>query len=240
MTVNITNFCQIQLCFKLLLPLCLALATMLTIVITDSRGRYLDTLINDEHILVSVHSGAKLRHVAAQALQIIPRFHPDNILLMAGINDITCRNRHTRRVHLISNSPADLINHLILELNRAKSLILNSYPNVRVVLGGIIGINLNAYNRYPGISRMQWVVDNTITAINSYIRQVNHDSGVPHPRLVSKVHAWRQGFRHNIYNRLRDGLHPSDLVLEAWSRQIKLFHAECVNWFTGPLLFSSD
>lgn len=159
---------------------------------------------------------------------------------MAGINDITYRNRRTRRVYLISNSQADLINHLISELKRAKSLILNSYPHVRVALGGIIGINLNTYNRQPGISPAQWVADNTITAINSYIGQVNHDSGIPHARLVSKVHRWKRGIRHNVYAQLRDGLHPSDLLLETWARQIKMFHAECVNWFLGPGLSSLD
>lgn len=207
---------------------------MLTIVITDSRGRYLDTLIDDEQILVSIHSGAKLRHIATQAVSIIPRFRPDVILLMAGINDITSLNRRTRQVHLISTSPTDLINHLMFELNRAKSYILSFFPNVRVVLGGIIGINLNAYNRRPGVSPVQWAIDNTITAINAYIRQLNHDSGVPHPRLISKVHMWKRGVRYINYRRLRDGLHPSDLVLQAWARQIKLFHAECINWFVGP------
>lgn len=92
---------------------------MLTIVITDSRGRYLDTIIDDEHILVSVHSGVKLRHVALQAIEIIPRFHAHVILFMAGINDITFRNRRTRQVHLINNSPSALIDHLIQKLNRA-------------------------------------------------------------------------------------------------------------------------
>lgn len=199
---------------------------MLTIVITDSRGRYLDTIINDEHILVSVHSGARLRHVAQKALEIIPRFRPHVILLMAGINDITRRNRWTRRVHLINNSPSILIDHLIYELNHAKCLIQGPFPTVKVVLGGIIGMSLNAYNHLPGISPWQWVIDDTITAINSYIRQVNHDSNVPHPRLISKVHTWNHGVRRNIYNRLTDGLHPSELILEAWARQIKFFHNE--------------
>lgn len=220
--------------FLTLVLLSILITVMLTIVITDSRGRYLDTMMNDEDILVSVNSGAKLKHVALKAVEIIPRFCPDVVLLMAGINDFTYRNRRTRKVQLISNSESQLIIHLSGELNRAKSYILNSFPDVKVVLGGIIGMNLNKYNRLPGISPTQWVLDNAITAINSIIRQMNHDSGVPHPRLISKVHIWKHGIRYNNYRRLRDGLHPSDLILDAWCRQIKLFHTECINWFVGP------
>lgn len=212
----------------LLLPLTLA---MLTIIIPDSRGCYLDTIIDDERILVSVHSGVKLRHVANQALEIFPRFRPHVILLMAGINDIRCCNRCTRQDHWINNSPSALIDHLTLELNHAKSLILGTYPEVKVALGGIIGMSLNTYNRLPGVSPVQWVIDETITAVNSNIRQVNHDSSVPHPRLILKVHRWHRGNPKNTYSRLWDGLHPSELVLEACARQIKIFHAE---WGLGP------
>lgn len=71
---------------------------MLTIVICDSRGRYLDTILDREDILVSYHSGATLHRVATEAVNVIDRFQPDTILLMAGINDMTVLNRVTRKV----------------------------------------------------------------------------------------------------------------------------------------------
>lgn len=200
---------------------------MLTIVVADSRGRYLDTWVDNEEILISFHSGAKLYDVAQEAIRIIPRFNPDIIVLMAGINDMTVLDRQTRQVHLKSTSRSYLIHHLIKEINQAKSAILAMFPNVIVTIGGIMGLEVNTYNRRCGTSPWQFVVDDTIIAVNSYIRQVNRDSGIPHPRLTSKIHVWKRGIRRCLYQRLYDGLHPNDLVLRAWARQLNIFHELC-------------
>lgn len=200
---------------------------MLTIVVTDSRGRFLDTMVDDESILVSHHSGATLYDVATHAINIVRRFQPDLILLIAGINDMTVLNRRNRQVRLISNSRAAIINYLIHRINLAKSMILSACPYVKVAVGGILGIDLNTYNRRHGTSPYQHIVDDSITAINAYIRQMNHDAGLPHPRLTTKVHTWRRGRRRNAYSRLRDGLHPNNLILESWARQIRNFHWNC-------------
>lgn len=200
---------------------------MLTIVVTDSRGKNLDTWVNNEEVLIASYSGARLIDVAREALNIIPRFWPDTILLMAGINDVTTLNRRTRKVRLISTSRALIIQYLIQQINHAKCMITAAFPHVRVAVGGIIGLELNKYNRRRGVSCWQYVVDDVITAINSYIRQVNSDSGLPHPRLTTKVHTWRRGKRKCIYGRLYDGLHPTDLILASWARQLNLFHRLC-------------
>lgn len=150
---------------------------------------------------------------------------------MAGINDITSRNRHTGRVSLISNCTPVLIYHLITMINQAKSVILSTYPDIKLVMSGIVGIELNTYNRRLGTSPLQITVDNAITAVNSYIRQLNHDSEVPHPRLTTKIHTWRKGKRKYFYSRLYDGLHPNELVLNSWARQIKIFHQKCITKF---------
>lgn len=155
------------------------------------------------------------------------------VLLMAGINDITVLNKHTRRVRLISTSSSVILSHVIGEINRAKSLILNAFPDVKIAVGGIIGISLNTYNRYPGISRLQPVVDEAITGINAYIHQMNTDSGLPHPRLTSKVQVWKRGIRKSVYDRLHDGLHPSDIILKAWARQLNIFHDLCRSKFAS-------
>lgn len=206
---------------------------MLTIVICDSRGRHLDMMLDHEDILVSFHSGATLHFVAMRAIDIIARYSPDIILIMAGINDITVLNRHTRRISLISTSTGVVINHLISRINQAKSLIAAASPSTKIVIGGITGVNLNVYNRCLGVSPLQPVVDNVITAVNSYIHQLNHDSQVPHPRLTSKVHTWRRGKRKIVYSRLHDGPHPNNLVLESWAHQISVFHRKCTKKFAN-------
>lgn len=208
-------------------PCYINITTMLTIVIADSRGRHLDMWVDNEEILISFHPGARLIDVAREALHIVPRFSPDIILLMAGINDTTIMDRRTRQVRLISISRAVIIQHLICQINQAKHIITSAFPNVKVAIGGIIGLELNTYNRRSGISRWQYVIDDAITAINSYIRQLNQDSNLPHPRLTTKVHTWRRRIRRCIYSRLHDGLHPGDLILSSWARQLNRFHHLC-------------
>lgn len=202
---------------------------MLTVVLTDSRGRYLDTLLDDENILVSFYSGATLAFIAEQALEVISRHRPDMIIIMAGINDLTILNRTTRRVRLISNNSRAMIDQLIESINLAKSRIISVFPEVHVAIGGIIGLELNKYNHRHGVSSHQWIIDDTITAINAYINQVNQDSGLPNLRLTSKVHTWRKGLRKNLYSRLHDGLHPGDVVLNSWANQLRIFHYKCEN-----------
>lgn len=208
---------------------------MLTIVITDSRGRALDSFLDNEDILVSAHSGATLFQLASRAVDIINKHQPDIILLMGGINNLTILNRQTRRVSLISTSRGTLISHLIQKINEAKAVILGAHPNIKLIVGGIAGLSLNTYNRIPGESPHQWLIDDSITAVNTYIRQMNRDADVPNPRLVSKIHTWRRGRRKHVYKRLYDGLHPGDLVLSSWARQIRLMHQECVDRFVAQV-----
>lgn len=173
---------------------------MLTIVVCDSRGRYLDSMVDREDSLDSYHSGGTLHRVALEAIDIMARFNPDTLLIMAGINDMTIMDRTTRKVRPISLSVEVLINHVTSRVNQAKSLILTSYPNVNIVVRGILGINLNCYNGRVGVSPVQNIVDNAIIAINANIRQMNVDSGLPYPRLTSKVHTWRKGMAKHLYS----------------------------------------
>lgn len=216
----------------LIVLILLIVVKMLTIVIADSRGRHLDMYVDHDDIKISFQSGARLMTVAHKALEIINRFHPDIILLMAGVNDMTVRNKYTGRVSLISTSPTTIVNHVLQQINLAKSLILGSFPDVKVIIGGIIGLSIHTYNRRPNTSPLQSVVDDAVTALNAQIRQINEDSGVPHPRLTSKVHTWKKGVKKNLYYRLRDGLHPGDLLLHSWALQIRKMHDKCVELFS--------
>lgn len=116
------------------------LLKMLIIVIADSRGRHLDIYVDHKDIKVTFESGARLLTLARMALEIIDVHRPDTVLIMAWINDLTCRNRFTGRVRLLSTNPSVLASHLIQRLNQAKSIILASHPEIKIVFGGIMGM----------------------------------------------------------------------------------------------------
>lgn len=201
----------------------------MTIVVADSRGRHLDMYVDHDDIKVSFQSGARLVNLAWKAVEIIDAHKPDIILLMGGINDVTIRNKYTGRVRLISTSATIIVSHLMQQINQAKSIILASHPEVRVVIGGIMGIHISTYNRRHLTSPLQPVIDHAMISVNAYIKQLNEDAGLPHPRLTSKLYTWKRGIRKNHYHRLYDGLHPGELILENWGRHIRIFHDKCVD-----------
>lgn len=112
---------------------------MLTIIIADSRGRNLDAYLDDENILVTFYSGAILAYIAERAIDVITRFQPDMIVVMAGINDITILNRTSCRVRLAANNSSILFNLLTDNINHAKRRILSVLRDVKIAFGASLG-----------------------------------------------------------------------------------------------------
>lgn len=106
----------------------------------------------------------------------------------------------------------------------ARKLLKQKYPATKIAFGGINGIHLNRYNRLMGISQDQEAIDDAIMQVNMYIRLLNQQMRVYHPRLISKVHVWYRGKRKNNYHLLSDGLHLGRIVTRYWVRSLKRFH----------------
>lgn len=108
--------------------------------------------------------------------------------------------------------------------NAMRKALMKLQPNLRVVFGGLNGIELNRYNRWEGRSPCQYVIDDCVTQVNCYVRVLNRLNGNYHPRLTSKVHTWRSGRRVNRYHLLADGLHFGEIVIRSWVWAILRFH----------------
>lgn len=195
-----------------------------TVVLTDSRGASLRRMIGDPNVIIEAVRGARLQEMVGRAAALIPRLNPKSCLVIAGINNMTIMNRRTRKVSLLYYDPFELANHVIRLINRVRRHLIDSFPRTKFGFGGVIGIDINHYNDLEGYSPYQWIIDEAIRQINSYIRLLNQQLGLYHPRLTSKVHSYYRGKPKNHYRLLRDGLHLGDTMINSWARNIERYH----------------
>lgn len=196
----------------------------ITLVISDSRGVPVAHRITDPNVVCKAIRGARMQDMVHLADRYIDAHRPSTCLILAGVNNMTVRNRHTRRVSLLYYDPFDLANHVIRVIIRVRSRLIDSHPQVRFAIGGIIGINLNHYNGIEGYSIYQWVVDEAVWQINAYVRLLNQQARLYHPRLTTKVHTYFRGRPKNQYRLLRDGLHLGEILISSWVINIERFH----------------
>lgn len=195
-----------------------------TVVICDSRGVPVRRRISDDNVICEAVRGARLQDVPGLADELISRYNPATCLIIAGINNMTIMNRRTRKVSLVYYDPFELANHVIRLINRIRTYLTGMHRGVRFGFGGMIGIDLNHYNSIEGYSPFQWVVDEAVRQINAYVRLLNQQCNLYHPRLTSKVHSFFRGRPKNHYRLLRDGLHLGNILITIWARNIVRFH----------------
>lgn len=193
-----------------------------TLVIFDSRGRHV--LIDDPAIVTCVYPGATLLTVGPKIEDAISRHTPTSCLVVVGVNDLTIRNTFNRTVQVAANDPFILANLVIDRILALRTRIKLFWPGIKLVFAGITGIDLNRYNRLSYTSTQQWIIDDSILQVNSYLRIFNRSDGYYHPRMTSKVHIWKKGRRISRYHLLGDGLHPGPLVIYSWLTALARFH----------------
>lgn len=194
-----------------------------TLIVCDSRGASLLPHLHDHGIRLKVYRGARIMFVAHRASDLIDSLAPVTVLIAAGINDLTYKDKGTKTTNVRFMDAFDLANYVIRQILIARSMLIRQHPNVRLAFGGINGIQLNKYNGLDGYSESQGIIDEAIMQINAYIRLLNQVARVYPPRLTFKVHTWYKG-RNNNYHLLRDGLHFGHIVTRYWLRSIKRFH----------------
>ena len=80
--------------------------------------------------------------------------------------------------------------------------------------------NFKTTHRITLLTAFQNVIDHSIHNINAAVRGINMEAGVVAPWIANTVHTVQHGVRYHRYNRLRDGLHPSDYLIAVWSTKI--------------------
>lgn len=195
-----------------------------TLIVGDSRCCPLTRILNTDDITCYAYRGAGIARICEKAKLLIQCHKPTTCLLLCGINDVTFMDKVTRVIRPRYDDSFDLANYIIRLILAARRELILMFPETKLVIGGIIGVDINTYNRVCGISPLQVIIDDAITQINSYTRLLNQLTLASQPRLISKVHCWRKGIRRNYYHLLIDGLHLGPLILDVWERELKLFH----------------
>lgn len=109
-------------------------------------------------------------------------------------------------------------------INAACVLVRNEFPDTLLSFAGIIGIDMNKYNRMPGAADCKSSINTAILEVNRRIAHSNQSEGMPHQYFTTKVHKWVDGTCVHRYSLLYDGLHPSKTVLKHWIKTIHQMH----------------
>lgn len=197
----------------------------LTLVFTDSRGKCLDAYLDTDEIQVKYFKGCGLIDLVELADIYILNLKPTCVLFIAGVCDMTTRNRGTKNIALKFTTYGQLTDHMIGVFPEARMRTGHRYPNLRVGFGGLCGFEINRYNRWPGVSPYQRIIDDVVDSLNYVIMNNNIQHQIVHPTLTRKIHrrSWKCGFR-NQYRLLYDGVHLSRIVNEDWAKNIYRYH----------------
>lgn len=190
----------------------------------DSRGRNIQAVMETPNIVCRSFPGANLTSIQPRIEHLINTYSPITCVVIIGVNDMTHLDRITRKVTLVCDDPFVLANLIIKRTLKLRKNLLSKFPRVKILFGGINGIDIDRYNREAGKPCVQHVVDDCVTQVNCYLRLLNRIGKNYHPRFTSKVHIWRSAKRVNRYHLLDDGLHLGRIVTQSWLTAIFRTH----------------
>ena len=185
------------------------------VVITDSRGRHLESELNaemDTPIYVEVLSGKKFQDCIPVVEDIMSNFWVDAFYIAMGINNLTYYDPISKTCTLLYETPIELAFHLVNTIRATLTELKGLYPDIPVIVNSLYGMNLAVYHNRGYYSQTeQQTLDTAIDLINTEIIQINHENGVLTPHTSNVIHRYNRTKKANdsLYHRLYDGLHPS-------------------------------
>ena len=143
----------------------------------------------------------------------------DVAYIMAGVNDITYKDPYTGECYVAHESPNELRDNL---MDKYMDLLRYCYTQCdinHVIICTMTGLSLARYNRSLGLQYGQWRINWGVRLLNEDITACNGAHGYHTPCLHQAIHLVQQRpFRYrDMYNRLRDGLHPTHWTLTKWA-----------------------
>lgn len=193
-------------------------------------------LLPDGRTQVLAHSGAGYELAAIKSMQTVLRVEPEIIIMMAGICDITWRDRRSKETRLRYEKAADSVGH-VMEAAKAAFEILDAIGKHKISFATTTGLCLVDYNYKPRKYMtedeydlyvnsvkvdhpQQQVLNNSVIEINRQLTEMNKKNGVPSTWTSTVIHSYYRKVHHHNYKGLGDGCHPDEYTKNKWARQI--------------------
>ena len=213
---------------------------MYTLVIADSRGRGMQSMLQEYNnigrIRVDSHPGAGYQQAVSDSLKSINNTEPDLIVVMAGICNITYRSPRTKVTTVRFHTEAEIVEHALAAANEAQRAI-KERTGARVSFATITGIDLtdynnrsrsrmneHEYNQYCAETKVadpyQDMLNAAVMAINRGLVEINIKEGTQTTWTAGAVHSYFKNTHHHYYRRLRDGCHPHPATARDWAKRI--------------------
>ena len=186
------------------------------VIVTDSRGKTLDAYFSTSMLAIvdiRPYNGLTLHSLNTERLSKLSYITGATmVFFMVGINDFTILDHSTHKVRLATPFTSGLIVRLKTELHDLVSNMKRLYPNTAYIICPIYGLDINKYNEVHGQYKYQNSVDQAIIRVNVFIGKLNARNNQLYPFLSNVIHRFRPktGMYVSLYDRLWDGLHPSD------------------------------
>ena len=213
---------------------------MRTYIVTDSRGRdmkqELEGIPNTGHIQIHVHPGAGITKTVNAAINTIVEYQPDLVVIMAGICDITKRDRQTKKISLRFSDVNSMEESVMAAVCTAYGTIRDKIKTL-VSISTITGLDLTdsnnrlrrhmdqeEYLRYTKerkeVHPDQSKLNNVITRLNKKMTAFNQANGTPTTWTAEIVHPCLRRRHRFYYWRLSDGCHPTPNTRRRWAHQL--------------------
>ena len=161
---------------------------------------------------------------------------PKIIIMMAGVCDITWKDRKNRTTRIRHEKVEETVEQ-VMSAARAAYEILETVGRHKISFATITGLDLADYNYRPRkyMSEVEYeeyinstkvedphqkVLNNAVIEINRRITEMNKNNGVPSTWTSTTVHSYYRKIHHHNYKKLEDGCHPDQDTKDKWARQI--------------------
>ena len=202
-----------------------------TLIITDSRGKYLQPCLSDHKdigiVKVLVFRGVGFGEAMVLSADPIRSFRPTLVIIMMGICDLTRRDKATTHTWLRFTTVEESVDYVMAQAHKSLSHI-RSLGSYRVSYATLTGLDLSQYNLrvqhlsppQPDLQQAQNILNNSVLEINRRIIELNKITGLPTTWTASYVHDYFKHRYHHYYNRLSDGCHPTPNAVTYWANQM--------------------
>lgn len=199
------------------------------VVIADSRGKDLQQVINEQarpgyDIRVLVSPGKGLVAAVCEAESKLFWWQPDQVIIVAGVCDITKKDKYTHKVELRETNQLLALSLYKFHMESIRKSLTTKLGNdgCKVVFGELVGINIAGYNGTSYPDPQQDLLNTIVEGVNMEVVAQNTSQDLVTPWTARTIHRNRRdGKKVHRYHKLSfDGVHLTQELREVWAREI--------------------